>query len=77
MYLECTCQTISIDEWNRLMSGSRKASYNNLLKRIKNELPELYRELALNFPNPYSEQTRQTKTHYILVHSMIEYFIHK
>ena len=41
------------------------------------ELPDLYESLCMNFYNPYEEQCQQTKTHYILVSSAIEYFIHK
>ena len=59
------------------MKGAKKASYKRLVSRIKKELPSLYMELALQFPNPYAEECRQTKTHYILVHSAIEFFIHK
>ena len=59
------------------MKGAKKASYKRLVSRIKNELPSLYTELSLQFPNPYADQCRQTKTHYILVHSAIEFFIHK
>jgi hypothetical protein len=77
MYLECTCENISIDQWNELMKGARKASYKRLVQRVKRELPDLYKALALNFYNPYWEQCKQTKTHYILVSSAIEYFIHK
>lgn len=77
MYLEADCTSIDIDEWNRLMKGARKCSYSKLIQRIKKEIPELYNDLCLDFGNPFAEQCRQTKTHYILVHSAIEYFIHK
>lgn len=77
MYLEATCVSTSISEWERLMHGARKASYKNLLRIIKRDIPDLFRDLGLEFPNPYAEQCRQTTTHYILVHSAIEYFIHK
>lgn len=59
------------------MKGARKASYKRLVSRIKKELPSLYMDLALQFPNPYADECRQTKAHYILVHSAIEFFIHK
>ena len=72
-----TCVQTTIDEWQQLMKGARKASYKRLVQRIKHELPDLYDALALNFYNPYWEQCQQTKTHYILVSSAIEYFIHK
>ena len=77
MYYDTNCTQVTIDKWNALMKGSKKASYKRLVSRIKKELPSLYMELALQFPNPYADQCRQTKTHYILVHSAIEFFIHK
>lgn len=77
MFYETCCAFTTIDQWNRLMKGARPASYKRLVARIKRELPWLYDELCLGFTNPYDNQTRQTKTHYILVSSAIEYFIHK
>lgn len=78
MYYETNCVSCgSIDRWNTLMKGTRKCSYKRLVARIKKELPDLYKELCLDFYNPWEESCRQTKTHYILVHSGIEYFIHK
>ena len=59
------------------MRGARKCSYKKLVNKIKKELPRLYEELLLNVPNPYAGYCKQTNTHYILVHSMIEYFILK
>ena len=44
---------------------------------VKENLPGLYKELALDYPNPYADMCKQTKTHYILVSSMIEHFIRK
>ena len=77
MELECTCVDIGTDRWNRLMKGSRPLNYDWLVRRIKKHLPDLYEALGLDFYNPYCEQTRVTRTHYILVHSSIEYFIRK
>ena len=77
MYLECTCETISLSKWERLMQGARKASYKNLVRLIKKEIPELYSSLSLDLYNPWENDCKQTKTHYILVHSAIEYFIKK
>ena len=77
MYLETTCCECGIERWNTLMKGARKCSYKRLVARIKKELPDLYESLALNFYNPWDEQCQQTKTHFILVHSGIEYFIRK
>ena len=77
MILECTCENISITRWNKLMSGARKASYKKLVAKIKREMPELYNALSLNLYNPWENDCKQTKTHYILVSSAIEYFIRK
>lgn len=77
MYYETNCTQISIQKWNALMKGAKKCSYKKLVSRIKKKIPSLYDSLALQFPNPYAEQCQQTKTHFILVHSSIEYFIRK
>lgn len=77
MYLECTCIGIGIERWNRLMEGNKPLNYEWLRKKVKKHLPELYDSLGLDYYNPYENQTRVTKTHYILVHSSIEYFISK
>lgn len=77
MIYECCCEDITFDKWKVLMHGARKCSYKRLISKIKREIPSLYEQLMLDVPNPYSEQCRQTDTHYILVHSMIEYFIRK
>ena len=77
MYYETNCSCISIERWNELMRGARTCSYKRLVNRIKKELPELYRDLCLSYYNPFEEQCKQTNTHYILVHSAIEYFIRK
>lgn len=77
MYLECTCQDISIDKWNALMKGSKPVNYDWLKNKVKKHLPELYDALCMYYYNPYGGQSRVTETHYILVHSAIEYFIKK
>lgn len=77
MHLECTCADITEEQWERLMLSAKRMSYKKLLSIIRNNLPDLYYGLGLNYPNPYSTQCRQTDTHYILVHSAIEYFIRK
>jgi hypothetical protein len=77
MILECTCEIISTEKWELLMKGSKPINYKWLVNKIKRELPSLYYGLCLDIYNPYGEQSRVTKTHYILVHSMIEYFIKK
>lgn len=77
IYYETNCTSVNIEEWNLLMKGARKCSYQRLVTKIKKELPDLYRDLCLEFYNPFEEQCKQTKTHYILVHSAVEYFIRK
>ena len=78
MYYETNCMSCgSIDNWKKLMKGARKCNYKRLVARIKKEIPGLYDELCLNLYNPWAESCQQTKTHYILVHSAIEYFIRK
>lgn len=77
MYLECTCSDITKIEWDRLMKHRRPLNYDWLKKRIKKELPSLYNELLMDYYNPYSSQCWSTPTHYIFVHSSIEYFIRK
>ena len=77
MYLECTCIGIGIERWNRLMKGNKPLNYEWLRRKVKKHLPDLYDSLGLDYYNPYENQTRVTKTHYILVHSSIEYFISK
>lgn len=78
MYLETNCVNCGgIDRWNELMKGARKCSYKRLVARIKKEIPSLYESLCLNLYNPWEGDCQQTKTHYILVHSGIEYFIRK
>ena len=77
MYLKCTCIGIGIERWNRLMKGNKPLNYEWLRRKVKKHLPELYDSLGLDYYNPYEKQTRVTKTHYILVHSSIEYFISK
>ena len=77
MEYETNCTEINNEKWRKLMRYARPCSYRLLVKKIKNELPELYHALALEFPNPYASQCRSTPTHYVLVHSAIEYFILK
>ena len=77
MYLECTCVDISQDRWGELMKDAKPINYEWLKNKIKRELPELYNSLCLNLYNPWENDCMQTKAHYILVHSAIEYFIRK
>ena len=77
MTLESNCTLLSADEMKELERGARPVSYARLVGRIRKEIPDLYLGLLLNLRNPYAGQCRQTGTHYILVHSSIEYFIRK
>ena len=77
MYLQCDCTQVTLDKWHELMKGARKCSYKKLVRKIKNEMPNVYESLGLNFPNPWDSDCKQTRTHYILVHSAIEYFFNK
>ena len=77
MEYETNCTQIDITKWNALMKGARKCSYKKLVARIKKEIPSLYESLCLDIYNPWEGDCQQTKTHYILVHSAIEYFIRK
>lgn len=77
MWLETTCENITIDKWNQLMKGAKPLSYKWLVAKIKKELPDVYTDLQLNLFNPYWKQCYTTKTHYVLTHSSIEYFFNK
>ena len=77
MKFQCTCQDITNQERDKLRKGRRPMSYKWLKRRIKRSLPHLYDELMLDCYNPYESATYRTKTHYILTHSAIEYFILK
>ena len=77
MELEYTCCEVTLDKWNDLMKGAKPINYDWLKNKIRKHLPDLYRDLCLDCYNPYGHQSSVTKTHYILVHSAIEYFIKK
>lgn len=77
MYYECCCADISMKEWKDKMKGAKPINYKWLVSRIKKHIPMLYKELFLDYYNPYAEQCKSNKEYYILVHSSIEYFIKK
>ena len=77
MYYETDSTCVNIQTWHKLMKGARPMSYKWLKSRIKHKIPSLYDNLGLDFYNPWENDCKRTKTHYILVHSGIEYFIHK
>ena len=69
------CSAISLDQWENLMTGAKKANGSKIRKLIKLQLPELYESLALDFRNPYEASSQRTATHFIYVSSAIEYFL--
>lgn len=75
IYLECCCYNIPEYKRGELMEGAKKANGSKIKRMIKNQIPELYSSLALNFSNPFEQQSQKTETHYIYVHSAIEYFL--
>lgn len=77
MTYECSCADINIKQWNELMKGAKPINGRWLRHKIQKHLPELARELCLEFYNPYEDESCATKTHYIYVHSCIEFFIRK
>lgn len=58
---------------NYLMNGATPANKKVIDKLVKEHLPNLFDDLALQYYNPYKYY--KTKTHFILVHSSIEYFL--
>jgi len=77
MHFIGTCADVTAGKRERLMKGAKRFSYKTLCLLIKEQFPELYESLALNFYNPWSTKTQHTATHYILVHSASEYFFRK
>lgn len=77
MHLENTCADVNENKWEQLMANAKPYKYSTLVNKIKKDIPILYKDLDLKMYNPYHEHAQQTKTHYILVHSAIEYFIRK
>lgn len=73
LQLEARCCDVPISKWNQLMKGAVRADKKKINYLVKIHLPDLYEALALNYRNPYHYY--KTKTHLILVHSAIEYFI--
>ncbi len=71
------CADIDSDEWERRMDGKRPFPYKKLVKMIKAKYPDMYEQLALQFPNPWEEDTYETPEYYILTHSAIEFFFRK
>ena len=77
MYLETTCAKCTQQEWENLMKGARPYPYKKLVEEIRKKMFGLYMELCLDSYNPWENDCAETDTHYILVHSAMEYFIRK
>jgi len=73
LYYETNCTAINIYKWDELMKGAVRADHTRIDSLVKLLIPDLYHDLALEFHNPYNYY--RTKTHLVLVHSMIEYFL--
>jgi hypothetical protein len=71
--LECTCVDITITKHDTLMLNRSKANKRIVNQLVKTHLRWLYDSLSLDFYNPYNYY--KTKTHLILVHSEIDYFL--
>lgn len=71
------CADIDSDEWESRMDGKRPFPYKKLVKMIKAKYPDIYEQLALQFPNPWEEDTYETPEYYVLTHSAIEFFFRK
>ena len=69
-----TCIFINSTQWDKLMENSYKANGRKIRIMIKKQDPELYKELALNYHNPYECQSRVSSKYYIYVWSATEYF---
>lgn len=70
---ETCCSQITQSDWDRLMQGAKRADKRKINALVKKYLPELFNDLGLRFRNPYNYF--KTKTHFVLTHSAIEYFI--
>ena len=71
---ECCCADVTERRWEQLMKGHKPCSYKRLVSLIQRDCPSMYNTLQLYLGNPYSGQCCKTRTHYVLVHSAIEYF---
>ena len=71
--LEARCSDVTLFRWTELMKGHTRANKKEIDRLVKEFLPDLHYDLALDFYNPYNYY--KTKTHLILVHSATEYFL--
>lgn len=66
-----TCTSSTIEQWDAFMDGTKKASYKEVHKLIKEHCPDL---VWLTWRNPYKYQYKRKEGLIVLVHSAIEYF---
>ena len=69
-----TCASVTLTEWESLMTGTTKANGAEIRRLIKKHDPNLYEGLALDFYNPYEGQSVKKDGLLVYVHSSIEYF---
>lgn len=79
MTLEFTCAEVSMFQWERLMADAKPFDPDALEAMILEHCPGVAESLSLGegLWNPWHEQAAETDTHYIYVHSAIEYFFCK
>ena len=73
LWLEATCSSINLAQWNRWMDGATRADHRQVNSLVRWHLPDLYEDLRLDLRNPY--HYFKTRRHLILVHSAIEFFL--
>lgn len=73
LWLEATCSGINLAQWERWMAGATRADHRRIDGLVRQHLPDLCWDLALNLRNPY--HYFKTRRHLILVHSAMEYFL--
>ena len=66
---------MTLRQFDFLMEGAVKANGSKIRRMIKQQIPDLYESLALEYNNPYESNSKRTPTHYVYVHSGIEYFL--
>lgn len=71
------CADIDSEEWDRRMADARPFPYKRLVSMIKKSYPDIYRDLCLNLPNPFDDDTYETDEYLVLTHSATEYFFRK
>lgn len=75
LIFEATCVGIGQRQWDKYMKGAVKANGSKIRRLIKRHFPDLYYSIGLEFYNPYESKSKRTKTHFVYVHSGIEYFL--